>query len=514
MPAGTYSTIVTYTAIAEGIPEQYTMQGFTLTQCTNMDTNENIVLMDTRDGKNYRVTKLADGNCWMTENLALDGGRTLTPEDSNVTENRTLPENIADGTPTSVDTPTIYSGISSLYTSECNTSYPDCVENTTKYGNLYNWNAATATIGIGSSTGMVYESICPKNWQLPNSSGNYSYSSLLTVYGLGNSFPYDDATVIGVQSSPLYFTLSGSYYDSPTYQGRTGWYWTRSAKVVSESSIYAASFRFFAENGLWGASNTDLKQSAMAVRCVFQGETIQNNMYMQDITTEMCSNLAESTATIDNRRTVIDGRDGKSYKISHLADGNCWMVSNLALDGGRTLQPTDTDVTFNVALPANITSGTSVVTEKQIVTNSGYDGNLYNFCSASLLPSTSNQCANYTIVAPSICPKRWKLPRASYDNGYGTQGNYRDLLVKYELSGDAPSSDNKVSQFESAPLYFTRTGMYRNNYLYRGDIGYYATNAMHGNAWFHFYYYSSGYGINYGSMLRENAISIRCVLGS
>lgn len=45
-------------------------------------------LIDIRDQHPYLVRRLADGNCWMVENLALElsTSGTLTPEDSDVSE--------------------------------------------------------------------------------------------------------------------------------------------------------------------------------------------------------------------------------------------------------------------------------------------------------------------------------------------------------------------------------------------------------------------------------------------
>ena len=50
-------------------------------------------LIDSRDGKEYWVAKLADGNCWMTQNLAYDlvKGKILTPSDTDVTSDWVVP---------------------------------------------------------------------------------------------------------------------------------------------------------------------------------------------------------------------------------------------------------------------------------------------------------------------------------------------------------------------------------------------------------------------------------------
>ena len=69
-----------------------TMQEMTPEFCASvtMESPGNTArLQDTRDGKYYWVAKLADGNCWMTQNLELDlkSGQLLEPQTSNVSSN-------------------------------------------------------------------------------------------------------------------------------------------------------------------------------------------------------------------------------------------------------------------------------------------------------------------------------------------------------------------------------------------------------------------------------------------
>ena len=58
---------------------------------TTADTIGTFALKDTRDGKRYLVRRLADGNCWMTQNLNLDlyTGMTLTSADTDLNGERT-----------------------------------------------------------------------------------------------------------------------------------------------------------------------------------------------------------------------------------------------------------------------------------------------------------------------------------------------------------------------------------------------------------------------------------------
>lgn len=93
---GTYSNTVVVTAVAN--PRTITtlndaayMQEMNTTVCEKTTVGTTKRLVDSRDGKRYWVAKLADNNCWMTQNLALDlsTDRPLTPSDSDVTANWT-----------------------------------------------------------------------------------------------------------------------------------------------------------------------------------------------------------------------------------------------------------------------------------------------------------------------------------------------------------------------------------------------------------------------------------------
>ena len=78
-PAGTYTGQVKYVLVhpsssAPGTTEGgYTMQNVASWKGT-LVTGESVRAVDARDGKAYWVTKLADGNIWMTQNLDLELG--------------------------------------------------------------------------------------------------------------------------------------------------------------------------------------------------------------------------------------------------------------------------------------------------------------------------------------------------------------------------------------------------------------------------------------------------------
>ncbi len=69
-------------------------------------------------------------------------------------------------------------------------------------------------------------------------------------------------------------------------------------------------------------------------------------VYMQDMTAGICANTGNITPGNEVSKQLIDIRDGKQYWVSKLADQNCWMTQNLALDlkAGQQLTSADTNL--------------------------------------------------------------------------------------------------------------------------------------------------------------------------
>ncbi|RTK93584.1 hypothetical protein EKI60_05595, partial [Candidatus Saccharibacteria bacterium] len=166
--------------------------------CNNLDiydgTNEEAILTlnDPRgEGQDYRVAKLADNNCWMLDNLKLGSTTssiTLTPSDTNIASNLTLPQL---STPTFTEEPD---------EETINHYYDDPVAfgpvpgdtgtGETNYGYLYNWSAATGGESRTSHTendGNAPYSICPANWRLPTASRIYNEET--SEYDVSGDYP-------------------------------------------------------------------------------------------------------------------------------------------------------------------------------------------------------------------------------------------------------------------------------------------------------------------------------------
>ena len=66
------------------------MQDLSAAQCSGSSDGATATLKDRRDNNSYTIAKI-NGNCWMTQNLRIAGGTTLTSTYSNVSSSYTIP---------------------------------------------------------------------------------------------------------------------------------------------------------------------------------------------------------------------------------------------------------------------------------------------------------------------------------------------------------------------------------------------------------------------------------------
>ena len=308
IPSGTYTNTVVVSVVANpplvaDMTSLSTMQEMTPEVCAETEVGTVARLTDARDQKQYWVTKLADGNCWMTQNLDLDltNGKALTPEDSDVSadwdpKNTTL----TDGTQTTTTQTAVYSWNLGDYVlttpnagKSCGTSgisnFGDCTSvgfrsvadmtpmtdgNATDVisgntynahyhvGNHYTWNAATAGTGGTITSTNATDSICPKGWQLPtsNNSNSGSFQALTDAYSISD----DTAGSTALVSAPLYFVRSGYVYSGSLWDaGYSGDYWSSTAG----SNTSLAYELYFYSGGVTPSGNTG-RYGGQSVRCL------------------------------------------------------------------------------------------------------------------------------------------------------------------------------------------------------------------------------------------------------
>ena len=211
-------------------------------------------LTDERDNNTYAIAKLADGKCWMIENLRLadkDSNNNYIELSATNTNNPSLPlTNVYSSSTTSnhlsvstnptstawcmdsdsaacVDQSMLYTG----NTTDRGTN-PATYANTYSYGNYYNWYSATAGSGTYSmSSGNTAGDLCPKGWTLPTSgSTDKDFATLYTNLS---------STPANIRNYPNNFLYSGYIYGSSVERrGEYGNYWSKSAFSSETANAY------------------------------------------------------------------------------------------------------------------------------------------------------------------------------------------------------------------------------------------------------------------------------------
>ena len=270
-------------------------------------------LTDQRDNNTYAIAKLADGKCWMIENLRLadkDSSNNDIELSATNTNSPLLPlTNVYDATnpttsnhlsastnPTSTawcisnsaacdDQSMLYTG----NTTERGTN-PATSANTYSYGNYYNWYSATAGNGkysTSTNNSTVAGDICPAGWTLPiggqntvNTNNNF-YVLTKTLMGNvepnqnnSNGYGYYDNTPVNtsgdtatkaIRKYPNNFLYSGNVYGSSVRnRGSNGYYWSKSAY----NGYYAYYLSFFSSSVYPSYYNN--KNYGFSVRCLAQ----------------------------------------------------------------------------------------------------------------------------------------------------------------------------------------------------------------------------------------------------
>jgi len=247
--AGDYTNVINFAVVVNGAPAT-TIATATYMQdvssktdggCpTELPTNTAFQLIDSRDGEVYSIAKLADGNCWLLDNLRLDltTTRNLTTTNTNIISDWTAP--------TDIDTWSATYSAPKINASSKNTVGAGGYESG-KYGVYYNFCAATAGTYCSTedaSPESAAQDICPFGWRLPTGGSSGEYQALYTAYD--NNY----AALVNALHTPLsgYVEHFGSLDD----QGSYGWFWSSThdsayymfdlrvdtAYVVPQSSIY------------------------------------------------------------------------------------------------------------------------------------------------------------------------------------------------------------------------------------------------------------------------------------
>ena len=270
----------------------YKMQDMSSSICSAVtleDDESETTLIDSRDNKTYTVSKLKDGNCWMTQNLdhdiVTDGSVVYNSSTTDLPANTTWNPSTAtyavnDTTwnwaltaPESYDPGNLYwSG--TLYDSTT-TSTGDSHYH---LGNYYNWTAAVAMNDSSSYPTYndqteeyenleVDQSICPTGWTLPkggDNSSNGSFQYLVEQYGWSSS--NDDMANPHIWESPIQIVYSGGYSSgSLSSIGSASTHWS---SAIDDSGERAYDLSAYSNDGVNPNSIDFNREIGYSVRCI------------------------------------------------------------------------------------------------------------------------------------------------------------------------------------------------------------------------------------------------------
>ena len=269
-------------------------------------------LTDSRDNNTYAIAKLADGKCWMIENMRLDntnsdnstgalaqGYATNTtygnfaglanPENpwayNSTTANSLYSTNGADNT-TNIGTNEAayrFPRYNNQNTAS-RASSPATSDNIYSYGNYYTWAAAIADFEYhtSSSASVTNTSICPKGWHLPIGGWwKYAANSEFWQLGLGimgvapsnnNYYQSSETNVAGktataaFRSYPNNFLHSGDVSGgSVSSRGSWGYYWSSTS-----GGNYDGYYLNLRNSDVYPGTYSANKYLGLSVRCLAQ----------------------------------------------------------------------------------------------------------------------------------------------------------------------------------------------------------------------------------------------------
>ena len=280
-------------------------------------------LTDQRDNNTYAIAKLADGKCWMIENLRLESTaghnsdgtlaqgygtsatygnfRGLADAENNHFEDLIVANSLyysgtQEGT-ASIDIGTTdepaqrmprYNNSNNQSTSSSRPQNPtsNIVINSAtnagmySYGNYYTWHAAianttyydgpTATDADGKTSETVNTSLCPSGWRLPYGRDTGNGTTIGGFYHLNykinnNSGVTDSVASLRLRAFPNNFLYSGYLNNSSVYnRGLFGLYWSTTAQNYSTSYTLSLDASYVGP----GTSNV-YKSFGRSIRCTF-----------------------------------------------------------------------------------------------------------------------------------------------------------------------------------------------------------------------------------------------------
>ena len=248
-------------------------------------------LTDSRDNQTYAIAKLADGKCWMIENLRLESTAShnsdgtlaqgynatyiglATAESEHFSDSDTTANSLYT-TESNIEGKNTISGDYQAYrfprynntNTSARASSPTANSGSMySYGNYYTWHVAIADTTHYSSGDHGTTSICPSGWRLPQGNTTSAGFGKLDVE-IGGTGAYQSTSEASLRwrKFPVNFLYSGYFYtSSASSRGSYGSYWSSTA-----SSNYGSYSLYLYSSNVYPGTISYYKGLGVSVRCL------------------------------------------------------------------------------------------------------------------------------------------------------------------------------------------------------------------------------------------------------
>jgi uncharacterized protein (TIGR02145 family) len=436
-------------------------------------------------------------------------------------------------------------------------SSPNLIISNLVPGNYSNSNTITVDVNTNNVAGYTLTAKVGGTGQTAANNSLVNTLSNTAFTSLGDS---DNIILPNFSDNKWGFSTAASITDATTFSGLL----YNEDKVINATTNYTGT----AATGYTGTSSTNFTIGAKASADQAAGDytnvitftavtnavpdstppsdcsvSVPNITYMQEINNSNKSAVLASMIQ-DAQYHLLDSRDGKSYCVAKLADGNIWMTQNLDHDivttqGFYTYANTDighgstpnTQTTWTAPTATYATSNTTWNNSRyepesydpgDLCWNGtlapDYDGtlstyaeacgndkhyhigNYYNWTAAVAMNDSSSYTTYKQDADQSICPAGWRLPTYSGDKSYAN--------LRTTLSLTSGTSGN----IQSAPAYFVYGGDWYGSSYGVGNGGYYWSSVVRdGLGAYEFYFGRYGYVNPQVVDDRGYGSSVRCV---
>jgi len=374
---GTYRTTITFTAVAKIVFDY--IQDITPSFCST--TPKTVV--DIRDNEEYVIQQLADGNCWMLDNLRLDPTAvSLENLQGNTNASNEALAYLKQGGGTDQYATAAVASVSDWPAEEkytepvVNTERKNTVSNDAtgngsgKIGVYYNYCAASAGAycytneAYNDNMGNIKDDICPKGWRLPTGYDGGEFKTL-----------YDKYTGISAFNTAFSTPISGGATFTP--DGGVANYWMSDSYGSEKTYVSVSSSSMLYEEGYYNPRATERYQG-LSARCILKP--------MRTITFR--TNNAESIEFngqiyTDGQKTQVEA--GTYPLVGHYGYRQAFESWNATAGNISNADYLDYNLnTYTVTDSATITlTGQTVTTSLQNVTSS--------MCTSTPMPAYDNR---------------------------------------------------------------------------------------------------------------------------